>query len=116
MPGAVIRSDTFRLEIECPTVVQRRHIYLCPGESFDFGEETITWDTVFVDSIAAQTERVCDSLDIFVFHRYIDYRKQDPSGLLWNLQKQYTKRSSSLQYQHSLRAKKQYVSAETRDD
>jgi|GEM_PF-3200583 len=71
MPGAVIRSDTFRLEIECPTVVQRRHIYLCPGESFDFGEETITWDTVFVDSIAAQTDRVCDSLYIYEIQRYM---------------------------------------------
>lgn len=71
MPGAVIRSDTFRLEVECPTVVQRRNIYLCPGESFEFGEETITWDTVFVDSVAAQTDRVCDSLYIYEIQRYM---------------------------------------------
>lgn len=70
MPGAVIHSDIFYLEVECPMVVEQRQVYLCPGQTFTYKGQEFSRDTIFVDSVAAQTDRVCDSLYIFRVSNY----------------------------------------------
>lgn len=70
MPSLTIHTDTFYLEVDCPTVIEERHIYLCPGETFTFKGREFDRDTTFSDTVYTQNDRDCDSLYFFEIERY----------------------------------------------